>query len=532
MKKIRFPILILLIAALMGAVAPSAFALEPPTIEGTYAVLLETNTDTVLYEKAAYERAYPASLTKMMTVLLAVEAIENQAVLPSGVTAALTNEVTASANLNYDQIVDGSTAGILEGETMSLEDLLYCAMLSSANEACNILAEHIGGSVPAFIDMMNERAAALGCSGTHFANTHGLPNADHYTTAWDLTLIAREAIAHPLFKEICSTRTRTLNPTNMSAGRALYNTNSLINTNDHYPGDYLYEGAAGIKTGFTADAGYCLASVATREGVNNIQLISIVLHAPAYDDNGDGIIDRYCNFTDSTALFDWGFDNWGYREILKSTDIITEVPVSMGDGTDTVAVRPSTSIVRLLPNDDDLSGYQKVPTIYATADGQKLEAPISAGQVLGEIAIMKDGKTVGTSSLVASSDVNLSRVRYMRTEIGNTLRLPIVQWTFWILLLLFLFYIFVVVRYRQRRRQEKLRARQARIAQEIANSDEDVREWYNSPGSSEPSRIQKPQRRKPSARLARPDPQTPSTPDDDSFRDYFEEFFGGQDEDK
>ena len=181
MKKIRFPVIMLLICLLVSTMGPTAFALEDPMIEGSYAVLLETNTDTVLYEKSAYERAYPASLTKMMTVLLAVEAIENQTVLPSGVTAALTNEVTASANYNYDQIVDGSTAGIFEGETMLLEDLLYCAMLSSANEACNILAEHIGGDIPSFINMMNERAAALGCSGTHFANTHGLPNPDHYT---------------------------------------------------------------------------------------------------------------------------------------------------------------------------------------------------------------------------------------------------------------------------------------------------------------------------------------------------------------
>ncbi|MBE6969846.1 MAG: D-alanyl-D-alanine carboxypeptidase, partial [Ruminococcaceae bacterium] len=357
MKKIRFPVMLLLICLLVSTMGPTAFALEDPVIEGSYAVLLETNTDTVLYEKSAYERAYPASLTKMMTVLLAVEAIENQTVLPSGVTAALTNEVTASESYNFDQIVDGSTASILLGETMSLEDLLYCAMLSSANEACNMIAEHIAGSVPAFVEMMNQRAAALGCSGTHFANTHGLPHDDHYTTAWDLTLIAREAVAHPFFRELCSTRTRTLNPTNMSAGRALYNTNSLINPNDHYPGDYLYEGAAGIKTGFTSDAGYCLASIATREGISNIQLLSIVLRSPAYDEDGNGVLDKYCNFTDSATLFDWGFDNWGYREILKSTDIITEVPVSMGDGTDTVAVRPSTSIVRLLPNDDDLSTY-------------------------------------------------------------------------------------------------------------------------------------------------------------------------------
>ncbi len=282
-------------------------ALDAPDLEATYCVLLETNTDTVLYQQGQNERAYPASLTKIMTVLLAVEAIENQTVVPSGVTASPSVEVTASPNFDYDLISDGSTASILLGETMPLEDLLYCAMLSSANEACNIIAEFIGGSVSAFIGMMNQRATELGCTGTHFANTHGLPDDNHYTTAWDLTLIAREAIAHPLFRELCGTRTKTINPTNLSAARELYNTNGLINTNDHYPGNYLYDGCGGIKTGFHSSAGYCLAAFAAKEEYKNIQLLSIVLHAPAYDDDGDGTLYRYTNFTDSAKLFDWGF---------------------------------------------------------------------------------------------------------------------------------------------------------------------------------------------------------------------------------
>ena len=558
MKKIRFLTLILLFSLLCAVGAPSVYALEPPQIEGTYCVLLETNTDTVLYEKGAYERAYPASLTKMMTVLLAIEAAEEQRTLPNGTVCSLSAEVTANPGFNFDMIADGSTADILQGETMTLEDLLYCAMLSSANEACNVIAEYIGGTVSGFVDMMNERAAQLGCTGTHFANTHGLPNDNHYTTAWDLSLIARECVTHTLFRELCGTKSIGLNPTNMSAGRILSNTNALINANEHYPGNYLYEGAAGIKTGFTAAAGYCLASLATRDGVNNIQLLSIVLHSPAYDDNGDGIIDRYCNFTDSATLFDWGFDNWSYREVIRSTDIITEVPVAMGDGTDTVAVRPSSSIVRLLPNDEDLAAYQKIPTIYAQADGKELEAPISAGQVLGEISVVKDGRTVGTSSLVASTDVNLSRVLYMRTEISNTLHRPIVKWTFWLLVLGTFFYVFIVVRYRRRRKEYLAKVDHARVAQEIAEGDADVREWYNSDEGDEkplkkPAPKKKPPVRKPSARpasrpgaksgskpapagentgkrpAARPAPSDPASPtasDDDSFRDYFEEFFG------
>ncbi len=526
MKKIRFSILCLLVCLALTLCAPMASALDDPAVEATYCVLLETNTDTVLYSRNETERAYPASLTKIMTVLLAVEAIENQTVTPGGVTAAPDAPVTAQSDYNFDLIDDGSSASILEGETMPLEDLLYCAMLPSANDACNVIAEFIGGSVSAFVDSMNARAAELGCTGTHFANAHGLPDENHYTTAWDMTLIAREALTHSLFREICSTKTRTINATNLSAARELYNTNALLNTNDHYPGDYLYAGAAGIKTGYTADAGYCLASVATREGVSNIQLLSVVMHAPAYDDDGDGTLDKYCNFTDTAALFDWGFDNWSYREILKSTDIITEVPVSMGDGTDSVAVRPSTSIVRLLPNDDDLSSYQKVPTIYAQTNGEKLEAPISAGQVLGEIAVVKDGKTVGTASLVASSEVSLSRLRYMRTEIANTLRLPLVRWIFWALVLLFAGYLGIVVRYRTKRRRAVDKARQAQIARAIADGDDEARDWFNA--EKEPGKVRRtpPESDAAPRRSKKAEAPAEKAPDDESFRDYFEEFFG------
>ena len=552
MKKIRFLSTFLLLALLLGALSPMAYALDEPQVECSYCILLETNTDTVLYNRGGDTRAYPASLTKMMTVLLALEACENQALLPNGETAALSNPVTAQPGFNFDMIADGSTADILQGETMTLEELLYCAMLSSANEACNVIAMYISGSVDAFVERMNQRATELGCTGTHFANTHGLPNDSHYTTAYDLSRIARECVNHSTFRELCSTRTHTLNPTNLSAERQLYNPPALINANDHYPGNYLYEGASGIKTGYTAAAGYCLAALATREGVANEQLIAIVLKAPAYDDNGDGILDRYCNFSDAARLFDWGFDNWSYREVIKSTDIITEVPVSMGDGADRVSVRPSSSIVRLLPKDEDLSLYQRIPTITAAANGKELEAPITAGQVLGEIAIVKDGVTVGTSALVASSDVALSRVQYMRTEISNTLHKPIVQWTFWILLLLSFLYVFVVVRYRKRRKAYLKRLSNAKVAREIANGDADVREWYEEKDEatrpvtlkpkarpkSEPksgkksggSHSAKPAAKRPAVRPAKSDPASPSASEDDNFRDCFEEFFGKKDE--
>lgn len=145
----------------------------------------------------------------------------------------------------------GSTSNIQAGEEMTLRDLMYCAMLGSANEACNIIAVHISGSLDAFVSLMNERAAELGCTGTHFNNTHGLPDSDHYTTARDFTMITCEAMAHDLFVEISGTVSYTVPATNMSGERRLSNTNGLINPESStYPG-YYYEYARAGKTGHT-----------------------------------------------------------------------------------------------------------------------------------------------------------------------------------------------------------------------------------------------------------------------------------------
>ena len=148
------------------------------------------------------------------------------------------------------------------GEELTVEELLYCIMLSSANEGCNILAEGVAGSIDAFVAQMNSRAAALGCEDTHFVNTNGLPDDDHYTTAWDLYLITREARKHPDFMPIVGTAFHEVPATNLSEPRNLRSTNYLISS--WYTRGYLYKGAEGIKTGSTSAAGYCLVASASR----------------------------------------------------------------------------------------------------------------------------------------------------------------------------------------------------------------------------------------------------------------------------
>ena len=532
MKKIRFAICALIAALALGLVSPAAMAIDDPGIDTTYAAVLlaeDGDQETVLYTKNADERLYPASLTKVMTVLLAVEDIESGKI-------ALSDPVTAQPGFDFDMIVGGSSVYIMQQETMTLESLLYCAMVASANDACNVIAQYVSGSISDFVARMNARAAELGCTGTNFTNTHGLPDANHYTTAWDFSRIVREAAKHELFMTIASTINYTVPDTNVSSERVLESTNSLVNpTNPLYPGDWGYEYAKGIKTGHTNDAGYCLASSAEKDGV---KLLSVVLKSEAYQqDDGSWY---YGNFADTRTLFEWGFNNFSYQDVLKSTETVTEVPVAMGADADTVTARPSTTIRAFLPN-----------TLSPDVAADGLTAPVSAGQVVGEISVIRDGVVLGTSPLVTTTSVDLSRVEYMKDQLRETLRTPGVILAFWALVLLFAAYIFVVVRYRSKRRAYQKRLELARTIRLDMEDDEEelrherrVRATTGAPRSrrredvmltpdsavDEPTRVtgERPAAA-PEDEPTRPVPdakETKDAPGRDATRDYFEEFFG------
>lgn len=550
MKKLRFLSILLLTALLLGLAAPSAAALDDPELDGTYAAMLvaeKGKSETVLFAKNDAERLFPASLTKVMTVLLAVEAVE------AG-TVKLTDLVTAQPGFDFDMIIGGSSIYLVTGETMTLENLLYGAMVASGNDACNVIAEYIGGSISDFVEAMNTRAAALGCQDTHFANPHGLNAPDHYTTVRDFMKILQEAAGHELFMEICDTINYTIPATNMSNERKLENTNSLINpTNPLYPGDYGYEYAHGVKTGHTSDAGYCLATTAQKD---DIRLLAVVMKCDALETEDGGLY--YCSFADARTLFRWGFDNFSYKEILKSTEMITSIGVEMGAEADSVSVRPSLSIGALLPNDLDADAFERTVTLYPTGngDGTTLMAPVTAGTTVGEISVSYNGKVYGTSPLVTSTGVELSRVQFMKGQLTETLRRPAVIITFWGLVLLLLTYIALVIRYRVKRRAYQKRLAAARqIRLDLEDEEEEIR--YERRRRSavpvktdlaiEPDSYKKPEKKKtvPRQKPAVDEPTRVSgelpdaskvdeptirrdapeeTPSEE--RDYFEEFFG------
>lgn len=399
MKKLRITALALCLSIVLSLAAPCALAEDegaPKLSSAQSALIGDLTSGRILYNVDAYSRRYPASLTKIMTLLLAVEAVE------AG-TVSLDDMVTASAECKTGLGNDSSSAHIDRGETMSMKDLLYCAALASANEACNIIAEHVAGSISTFVERMNARAAELGCSGTHFVNTHGMPSSEHYTTAHDLFLIACEGMRHALFAQIVGTREYTTSATNVSSPRSLESSNALINSDSVYSDKYVYPGAVGIKTGYTEKAGYCLVSAVQRE---NMAVIAVVLGA-------DGGSDSYDNFADTVTLLDWCFENYSYRSIVEKGCAAARQPLSVDGKSGCVTLVCAQEIKALAANDLDVSALEKTVTLNA----ETLDAIPAEGTELGTVSFSDpdNGTVYGTVALVAAGDAQFDEPEPQQT---------------------------------------------------------------------------------------------------------------------
>ena len=395
-------LLFVLLAGLFCAVP--AYAMEDPDIQADAALLVDANTGHVLYDKNAKMQHAPASLTKIMVALLVLEAVDKGELK-------LDEEITATASSLAGLTPDSSTADIRAGETLTAEDLMYCLLVVSANEVGDILGERLCGTVDKFVDRMNERAAELGCTQTHFINSSGYP--DNQSSAWDIYLMIREAMKYPDFMRYCNTKSYTVPATNISGPRELHTTNGLI-SNWRYLG-YLYDGAAGIKTGTTPEAGRCLASTATR---GDRAFISVVLGAGLSEDG------RIMSFTETARLFDWGFDNWVYQTVLQ-LDQPRSVKVALSKETDSVFVYPETNPRLLLPKDLDLENDPEFSRVFETVELKN--APVAAGEELGTVTVSYRGEEYARVPLLAAADVAKSRFLEARQMVMDYLSLYYVK---------------------------------------------------------------------------------------------------------
>lgn len=397
MKTRRFFSAFFVIVLALGLWTVPAEAVETLDIQAKAALLVDEKTGMVVYAKNEHQEMYPASLTKVMTALLVLRAVDAGQL-------SLNEEVTATATALEGLSEDGSTAGIKLGETMTVENLLYCMLVVSANEAGNILAEKVAGSVSGFVDSMNAAAKELGCENTHFMNPHGLHDDQHYSSAWDMYLITKAAMEYPTFMTICDTAAITIPATNLSEERNLRNTNYLISGRSR---DYLNPDAHGIKTGSHSQAGHCLISSARR---GSLSFISVVMGTDRIK-RDDGIWWTY-SFGETNRLFDWAFSNFTYETVLEESDVAGEAPVSLSQE-DHVTLRPAEAVEILVPRDLDPESVERVITL----DNDPVEAPIAEGDKLGTLSIQIDGQEYANVDLLAYTDVEASRLLVLWRDI-------------------------------------------------------------------------------------------------------------------
>ena len=366
---------------------PEPDVVQPPELVCKGAMLVELNSNTTVYELNADERLYPASLTKIMTCLVALER------------GNLTDEVEVDGTLFDSMDADASVVGLLPGEKISLEELLYCLMIPSGNDASLVVADHIAGSVEGFVEMMNQKAQELGCTGTHFMNPDGLHDDNHYTTARDMITMTKAALQNETFRTICGTASHEVPETNASSSRMIYTTNYFMSS--IITSKYYWDKVSGVKTGFTTPAGRCLVTLVEED---DFSYLSVVLGCETpYDENGEPV---YGHFTESRKLLEYGLDNFTFVSVLSHLNPIAQVPVSSGK-VNSVVIAPAEDLNALLPAEYDPA---KIDISYTLRDGETLQAPLSADEAVGTVTVTYDGKEVGKTDARTISAVERNTI--------------------------------------------------------------------------------------------------------------------------
>lgn len=352
---------VIMMCGILGVFASAENESQMPVeVKAKSAVLMDQSTGTVLMRMNENEKLYPASVTKIMSMLLVAEAIDSN-------TIRLTDAVTTSTNAAEK---GGSQIWLKEGETMTVDELLKATAVYSANDACTALGEYIAGSDEAFVTMMNDRAQELGMKNTHFDNCTGLDDTSttHLTTAYDIALMSRELMKHQFIQQYTKIWMDSLR----DGKTELVNTNKLIR---------FYEGATGLKTGTTSKAGCCISATATRNGTS---LIAVVMGADNSKDRFEG----------AKAMLNWGFAN--YETVTPEIDksLITNVNIIKGEEK-TLMPQISGGFGFLIPKGKQKNITQEIDLAAA------VEAPVESNQTLGTVTVKLDGKKLGEYKLTA-----------------------------------------------------------------------------------------------------------------------------------
>ena len=346
-------------------------------LEAGSAILIEQNSGKILYGYNIHERLYPASVTKIMSLLLIMEALDSGKIT-------LDTQIPCSENAAS---MGGSQIWLDTTETLSVNDMLKAIAVVSANDCVTALAEYLGGTVEGFVQMMNAKAKELGMNDTTFLNCHGLDEEGHLTSAYDIALMSRELLTkHPSITNYTTIWTDTLR----DGKSALSNTNKLVRN---------YSGCTGLKTGSTSKALFNLSASATRD---NLSLIAVVMKAPT----------SATRFSNATSLLDYGFNNFSYQSFGNSGDVVKEITVTKGDSESVNAVYETSPSLLIQKGEESSINYE-----ISLSD--VTEAPVTEGQQLGTISYYLKGEKIAEVSLVAETSVSKMNFFSMLKSVVN-----------------------------------------------------------------------------------------------------------------
>ena len=440
-----FSAVICLFACTMTAFAAQEYT-PPFELESGSVCLMNSETGEIIYQKNGDQPVDPGFITQLMVAIMALENIDD-----------LSTEITYKVYLQdmLYGVSGATTGGLVAGETVTADGLLYALTLQNACDAALILADYMGdGSLTHFVEMMNERAHELGATNTTFVNATGLYEASggNTTTAEDVAILARHALTLDGFLDYCEARSMEIGPTNVHSSLVEINYNSISNTQS----EYYYAAAQGIKTaGSQEGIGYGLVSTATQDGFT---YLLVILDTPTADSSGADLT-TYYHYTETAALYDWVFDAFTVMTLVEEGTPVADIPVRLSTQKDVCSVIAADRFTALVPTETDVAGITLEPVL----NQEYLDAPVTKGDTVGYARIMMGGEELGQVELVANEDIEQSRMLYYWSRVQSFFG------SFWfkfffifLLILLGLYIALMVIRNRNHRRYGTGRRRRPR----------------------------------------------------------------------
>ncbi len=400
-----------------------AFA-DEPDISAEAAILIDADTGTVLFEKNIHQKMFPASTTKILTAIIAIE------------NGNLEQKITIDKETPYE--VSGSHIALEPDEVLTMKDLIYATLIESANDAAAAIGKHISGSTEEFTKLMNSKAKEMGALNSNFANANGLPDDNHTTTAYDLAIIAKYAMKNNIFRSIVSNYSYTIEPTNKktiarslkSANRLLYS-NEKINVNGNNV-TIKYDGANGVKTGYTVAAQQCLVASAERNGQ---KLISVVLKAV-----GTNV------YIDTHKLLNYGFDNFSNVKVAFKNEFVDNIDVENGDKQFVTGI-VGNDLYTLVPKGKESEVKRNIVL------PEKISAPISKGQVIGKVELKLDNKVIDTCNIVSAMEIN-QKAAFDVIKLDSKSSI-FKKWWLWLIMLFIVWRIYIEIKRKNIKRKRR-----------------------------------------------------------------------------